>query len=260
MRKKFKRGTWRKIGKEIMDVFRGAVKFYKWQKIFVGLLIILAALLPILYHVYKFDFTIAGATVRPEVTASPTPTVSPTSAPTEEPKPQYKIVTKEKLIAKHTLYKEGSSVNRNINMRKAANIINAKTKGYILQPGEKFKWSRVVGPTTAKKGFLVAGTIKDGQPANDLGGGVCQVSSCIYSAAYDAGIIKKGKYHAERHTLPSAYIHAGDHEATVAVDHKPIRDFWFENTLENSIRIKVKTKDGKVTVKIYEKIKKRIEV
>lgn len=229
MRKECERGTWRNIGKEIKEVFQGVVKFYKWQKIFVGLLIILAALLPILYHVYKFDFTIAGATVKPEVTASPSPTVSPTLTPIEEP-PRCKTVIKEKLIAKHTLYKAGSSANRNINMRKAANIINGKTKGFILQAGKKFKWSRVVSPTTAKKGFVIAGTIKDSQPVDDLGGGVCQVSSCIFSAAYDAEIIKKGKYHAEKHSLPSSYIQEDDHEATVAVDHKPIRDFWFENT------------------------------
>lgn len=161
--------------------------------------------------------------------------------------------TVEELIAEHTIsYPASVSIstyeNRNKNMELAANAIN----GCILGTGERFYWSKVVGKTTAEKGYLIAGVIKNGKGGKDLGGGVCQVSSTVYSAAYDAGIIQEGKYHAEKHTLKSKYINAKvDHEATVAIDHEPITDFWFENTLEHPIRIEAMTDKHTVTVKIY---------
>ena len=268
MRKKFKRGTKRKIGKELKEFFRGVIKFYKWQKIFVGLLILLAALLPILYNVYKFDFTIARAIVKPVVTASlsPTPTLSPTLAPTEEPKPRYKIVTKEKLIAKHTIPNPNSPAGRNHNLANLAKMINEYTggkNGYILLPGEKFDYFEIVGGQTKEEdGFVDAGMIINVKASSGVGGGVCQEICTIYSAVWKTKLKKGKKYlHAEEHSVEDiSYIipKRGDKEASVAFNSG--KNFWFINTLDNPIRIKVKTKGGRVTVKIYEKIKKRVEV
>lgn len=177
--------------------------------------------------------------------------VLPTETENVEQDEQREVV--EELIAEHTIsYPASVSIstyeNRNKNMELAANAIN----GCILEPGERFYWSKVVGKTTAEKGYLIAGVIKNGKGGKDLGGGVCQVSSTVYSAAYDAGIIQEGKYYAEKHTLVSKYINPEvDHEATVAVDHEPITDFWFENTLEYPIRINAETDKHTVTVKIY---------
>lgn len=268
MRKKFKRGITsrkRKIGKEIKEVFRGVIKFYKWQKIFVGLLIVLSALLGILYTVYDLDFTIARATVKSEVNATPSPTVSPTPAPTEEPKPRYKTVIEEKLIAKHTITCYGSSRNRNHNLANLARMINQYTggkKGYVLLPGEKFDYFQIVGGQTKKKdGFLEAGMIIDEKPSSGIGGGVCQVTTTICSSVWKTKMKKGKKYlHAEKHSVKSTYIKPkrGDREATVAFASK--KNFWFVNTLENPIRLYIKAKGGKTTAEIYERIEKRIEV
>lgn len=159
----------------------------------------------------------------------------------------------EELIAEHTISYPGSVSsssyeNRNKNMELAAAAIN----DYVIESGNRFYWSKVVGKTTAEKGYLIAGVIKNRKSTKDLGGGVCQVSSTLYSAVYDAGIIQKGKYYAKKHTKTSAYINPKvDHEATVAVDHEPITDFWFENTLEYPIRINAETDKYTVIVRIY---------
>lgn len=165
-----------------------------------------------------------------------------------ETEPERKFKQIKLLLEEHTISNPSSGENRNINMAIAASLINRT----ILQPEEKLLWSEKVGPTTKEKGYKEAGVIKNRESATDLGGGVCQVSSTLYSAVYDAGIIQEGKFFAEDHTLPSTYIDPKvDHEATVAVDHEPITDFWFENTLECPIEMEAWTEGGSVTVRIY---------
>lgn len=165
-----------------------------------------------------------------------------------ETEPERKFKQIKLLLEEHTISNPSSGENRNINMAIAASLINRT----ILQPEEKLLWSEKVGPTTKEKGYKEAGVIKNRKSATDLGGGVCQVSSTLYSAVYDAGIIQEGKFFAEAHTLSSPYIDPKvDHEATVAVDHEPITDFWFENTLECPIEIEAWTEGGSVTVRIY---------
>lgn len=178
----------------------------------------------------------------------------------EQKEKKYKTVLKEKLLVKYSIKNQSSYGNRNVNLAVAASIINGKNKGYILNPGEKFSWLEVVGDPNEEKGFKLAPIIKNKQHDMGYGGGICQVSSTLYSAAYAAGIIKRGHYYAQKHSLKSSYINSeiGDKEATVSYSAKV--DFWFENTLKYPIRIKVKTNEGTVTVKIFLRKEKKIEV
>lgn len=57
-----------------------------------------------------------------------------------------------------------------------------KIDGIILNPGEEFSYNDVVGQRTEEAGFLPAGAYDDGQVVQELGGGVCQISSTLYSA------------------------------------------------------------------------------
>ena len=172
--------------------------------------------------------------------------------PTEPVKPKRKVAKKKKvnlkrekvLLAEHTIRNPHSGANRNENMRIAAEIIN----GLVLGPGEWFSWLEIVGDTTPEKGFLEAPVIYGRRVSLGLGGGVCQVSSAINSAVIAAGLETR----AQKHSLPSSYIHEelGDREATVSFDSKI--DFSFVNTLENSMMLRVIAKGGDVTVKVFE--------
>lgn len=162
-----------------------------------------------------------------------------------------KSVNKEKLIAKHTITHLSSS-NRDQNLARAAEIINGDTKGFILKPGEKFSYIKVIGNPTIKKGFKEAGEIRNHKPTTGIGGGVCQVMSTINSAIQKTNQKTDKKHlHAESHSIPSTYIklERGDKEASVA--YSSGKDFWFINTAKYSIRILVKAKKGNVTVKIF---------
>ena len=76
--------------------------------------------------------------------------------------------------------------------------------------------------------------------------------STINSAIQKTDQKTDAKYlHAETHSLTSTYLNPsrGDKEASVA--YSSGKDFWFINTLDYPIRIKVKTKAGNVTVQIF---------
>lgn len=61
-------------------------------------------------------------------------------------------------------------------------IAISKIDGIILNPGEEFSYNDVIGQRTEEAGFLPAGAYDDGEVVQEIGGGVCQISSTLYSA------------------------------------------------------------------------------
>jgi vancomycin resistance protein YoaR len=73
---------------------------------------------------------------------------------------------------------------RNINQSRAAELIN----GTILKPGETFSMNDVVGERTVANGFTRGTVINGGVFREELGGGVSQVATTTYNAAFFAGL------------------------------------------------------------------------
>lgn len=85
-------------------------------------------------------------------------------------------------------------------MRQAAHALD----GVILQPGEMFSMERALGPVTAEAGYLPALAIRDGEPAEEDGGGICQVASTLYNAALRANlaIVERQRHVWPVHSVP----------------------------------------------------------
>ncbi len=73
---------------------------------------------------------------------------------------------------------------RNINQGRAAELIN----GTIIEPGETFSFNDTVGERTAANGFTTGSVINGGRFRDELGGGVSQVVTTTYNAAFFAGL------------------------------------------------------------------------
>ncbi len=129
--------------------------------------------------------------------------------------------------------------NRTNNLIRACEIVN----GTILQPGEQFSFNGVVGERTAEKGFKEAVAYVGGENVDELGGGVCQVSTTIYNAALLANLQIDERY---AHIYESHYVEAGL-DATVSW---PNPDFKFTNSLSNPIYIEASVSGGYVNVRI----------
>lgn len=63
----------------------------------------------------------------------------------------------------------------------------AKLTGQLVLPGETFSLSDALGPVTAAAGFNEAGVIVDGEHVKGVGGGLSQLSTTTFNAAYFAG-------------------------------------------------------------------------
>src|SRR5205085_9037221 len=59
---------------------------------------------------------------------------------------------------------------------------------HLIAPGKEFSFNRTTGERSAAKGFLEAPVIVNGELQTGLGGGVCQVSTTVFNAAYEAGL------------------------------------------------------------------------
>lgn len=89
----------------------------------------------------------------------------------------------------HVIYRHNSLIRRrlgNVDMRlqenKAVNLGLAAPHldGILLRPGETFSFWRLVGPTTARRGYREGLTIAAGAASSGIGGGMCQMTNLIH--------------------------------------------------------------------------------
>ncbi|MBR6898657.1 MAG: VanW family protein [Lachnospiraceae bacterium] len=72
----------------------------------------------------------------------------------------------------------GDQYNRAINVNKAVSMIN----GTVLMPGQQFSYCAALQPFTKAAGWVDAGTYTPTGVDQELGGGVCQISTTLYNA------------------------------------------------------------------------------
>lgn len=78
----------------------------------------------------------------------------------------------------------GSAAHRIQNIRAGA----AQTDGVLLAPGAAFSFNQHVGAINARNGFTEGYAIIQGRTQLEWGGGVCQVSTTVFRAAFWAGV------------------------------------------------------------------------
>jgi vancomycin resistance protein YoaR len=78
----------------------------------------------------------------------------------------------------------GGIANRIHNVELVAHLVDNK----LIAPGATFSFNETTGARTAEKGFVAAPVIINGELQTALGGGVCQVSTTVFNAAYVAGL------------------------------------------------------------------------
>ena len=125
-----------------------------------------------------------------------------------------------------TTYFPNSIANRISNIQLAA----SKLDGLVLNPGDWFSYNETIGERTEAAGFLMAAAYSNGEVVEELGGGVCQVSSTLYSAVLYAQLGIKSR---DNHYFKVDYMDWGM-DATVSW---PAPDFKFANTRDYPIRI-----------------------
>ncbi|MGI5976078.1 MAG: VanW family protein [Candidatus Limivicinus sp.] len=136
------------------------------------------------------------------------------------------LLYRDKLGTMTTYYKN-SVDNRINNINLAASRIN----DVILYPGDVFSYNETIGQRTEEEGFLPAGAYDNGEVIEERGGGICQVSSTLYSAmlyGYNLTTVAR-----KPHYFPVVYLEKG-YDATVSW---PEPDFQFRNDRDFPVKI-----------------------
>ena len=128
--------------------------------------------------------------------------------------------------------------NKNINL--ACTGLN----GYIVKPGQEFSFNQVLGERTEERGYDYAPAYLEGQVIEELGGGICQVSTTLYNAVFAAGLTTTFR---KSHTYVPSYITPGL-DATVSF-YGP--DYRFINNSNYTVGIKAQYAKQKVKIDIF---------
>ncbi len=135
---------------------------------------------------------------------------------------------------------------RNTNIGRAAALVD----GTLLKPGETFSLNDTVGERTRENGFTEGFIISNGVFAEELGGGVSQVATTTFNAAFFAGLEDV------QHKPHSFYIdrYPVGREATVAW---PTVDLRFRNDTGHGVLIQTvhtpstPSRQGALTVRMW---------
>ena len=129
--------------------------------------------------------------------------------------------------------------NRNENIRLACSKLN----GLILQPGETLSYNQLLGKRTTEAGYKPAPAYVGTELVDDIGGGICQVSSTLYLSSLFAElhIVER-----KNHGYPASYIPLGL-DATV---NWGTTDLKIRNDYDLPVKILAEASDGYVKVKI----------
>ena len=129
--------------------------------------------------------------------------------------------------------------NRNENLRLACSKLN----GLILQPGETLSYNELLGKRTTAAGYKPAPAYSGTELVDEVGGGICQVSSTLYLSSLFAELTIVER---RNHGYPAAYIPLGL-DATV---NWGTTDLKIRNDYKLPVKILAQAEDGYVKVRI----------
>jgi vancomycin resistance protein YoaR len=143
------------------------------------------------------------------------------------------------LVASYqTIY--GGDPNRIHNVQLVSHLVD----GHTIAPGATFSFNQATGARTADKGFKEAPVIINGELQTGLGGGVCQVSTTVFNAAYEAGLPIVSR---TNHALYISHYPQG-RDATV---NYPDVDLKFVNDTGHWLLLRTWVGSSSLTVALY---------
>ena len=145
---------------------------------------------------------------------------------------------KEEVGSFTTPYDSGQP--RVTNIRKASEILN----GTIIPAGGTLSLNKVLGKRTTDRGFVAAPMVADGLLVDSVGGGVSQLATTLFNAAFFAG------FKLNEHTAHQLYFdrYPEGREATISW---PAPDLKVTNNWKAAALVRVFNGSNGVTVAIY---------
>ncbi len=143
------------------------------------------------------------------------------------------------LVGRYTTF-YGGDANRIHNVQLVARLIDR----HMIAPHSTFSFNKTTGERNAAQGFLEAPVIINGELETGLGGGVCQVSTTVFNAAFDAGLPITSR---TNHALYIDHYPLG-RDATV---NYPDTDLTFQNDSDHWILLRTIVGSSSLTVRLF---------
>jgi vancomycin resistance protein YoaR len=127
------------------------------------------------------------------------------------------------LVVSHVSYFAGSSEGRRNNIQVAAR----KFHGIVIKPGQVFSFNEWLGEVTKEEGYDESLIIFGNETIPDVGGGICQVSSTAFGAAFWGGFPVVERW---AHAYRVGYYEQGNRPVGMdATIYSPLVDLKFVN-------------------------------
>jgi vancomycin resistance protein YoaR len=153
------------------------------------------------------------------------------------------------LVGGYTTY-YGGEPNRIHNVQLVARLVD----GALIPPNSTFSFNETTGERTPEQGFREAPVIINGELQNGIGGGVCQVSTTVFNAAFEAGISITSR---TNHALYISHYPQG-RDATV---NYPDLDLKFHNDTGKWLLLRTFVGSSALTVNLYGRpVDRKVEV
>jgi vancomycin resistance protein YoaR len=144
----------------------------------------------------------------------------------------------------------GSEAERATNIWVGSEQLN----GAVVPPGGVFSFNDAIGDITEDKGYVEAGVIEAERIGKDIGGGICQVSTTVFRAAYLAGMPME-EWHPHVYRLSFYEQDGWDPGLDAAIFQEGAREEWddfkFLNPTDGWLLVEAYVSDTQVTVNIY---------
>ncbi|MGK0618574.1 VanW family protein [Meiothermus cerbereus] len=155
--------------------------------------------------------------------------------------PYYYSLGIRQLLAEATTSFAGSSYERGYNIQLGA----SRLSGALIAPGETFSFAGAMGEVSERTGFKKAFVISGEQTVEGVGGGMCQVSTTLFRAAYFSGlpIVQR-----RPHSYQVRYYQPTGLDAAVFL---PSLDLKFKNDTPGHLLIQSSVNGGQITFRIF---------
>lgn len=121
----------------------------------------------------------------------------------------------------------------------------AKFNGILIPPEKEFSFNENLGEVDEKSGYKAELVIQKDRTAPEYGGGLCQVSTTLFRAAMQAGLLITER---APHAYPVKYYNPQGFDATI---YPPHPDLKFVNDTPSNILIQTKIKGTKLYFELY---------
>ncbi len=145
------------------------------------------------------------------------------------------------LVSQATTSYAGSTQARIDNIAQSA----SRFDGLIIAPGELFSFNGYLGDISPEAGYVSGKVIVGGRTVDGVGGGVCQVSTTAFQAAFYAGYPIQERY---AHGYRVGFYEYGEGVGMDAAIYTPDLDFKFYNDTDYHLLIETSVLPGSTSV------------